>query len=82
MRLRVGLYVIFIKMSSVDLGIHHYEMRINNAIVYNVQSYFLFISITFAMPGADPGFLETGFLCIMVWAVRFADLISFFLNIP
>ena len=32
--------------------------------------------------GADPGFLESGFVCIKVWGVRFADFISFFLNIP
>ena len=30
--------------------------------------------------GADPGFLERGF--IKVWVVRFDDFISFFLNIP
>ena len=33
-----------------------------------------------ASSGADPGFLESGFICIMVWG--FADFISFFLNIP
>ena len=32
--------------------------------------------------GADPGFLEWGFICIKGWGVRFADFISFFLNIP
>ena len=32
--------------------------------------------------GADPGFLERGFICIMVWEGRFADFISFYLNIP
>ena len=31
--------------------------------------------------GADPGFLERGFICIKVW-VRFGDFISFFLNVP
>ena len=35
-----------------------------------------------AIVGADPGFLERGFICIKVWGVRFADFISFFLNIP
>ena len=33
-------------------------------------------------PGADPGFLERGFICIKVLGVRFADFISFFFNIP
>ena len=32
--------------------------------------------------GADPGFLERGFICIKRWGVRFADFTSFFLNIP
>ena len=32
--------------------------------------------------GADPGFLEMGFICIKVWGACFADFISFFLNIP
>ena len=27
--------------------------------------------------GADPGFLEKGFICIKVWEVRFADLTHF-----
>ena len=31
--------------------------------------------------GVDPGFLERGFVCIKVWGIRFADFISFFLNI-
>ena len=31
--------------------------------------------------GADPGFLERGFICIKVRKVCFADLVSFFLNI-
>ena len=35
-----------------------------------------------AVAGADPGFLEGGFICIKVWGVRFADFVSFFLNIP
>ena len=32
----------------------------------------------------DPGYLERGFICtcIKVWGFRFADFISFFLNIP
>ena len=29
----------------------------------------------------DPGFLERVFICIKVWGVRFADFISFLLNI-
>ena len=33
-----------------------------------------------AYTGADPGFLERGFICIKVWRVRFADFISFLLN--
>ena len=33
-------------------------------------------------PGADPGFLERGFVCIKVRGVHFADFISLFLNIP
>ena len=37
-------------------------------------------------PGADPGFLEREFICInaayKVWVVRFANFVSFFLNIP
>ena len=32
--------------------------------------------------GADPGFLERGFLCIKVLGVPFAYFILFFLNIP
>ena len=32
--------------------------------------------------GADPGFLERGFICIKGVGLRFADFISFFLNIP
>ena len=32
--------------------------------------------------GADQGFLERGFISIKVWVVRFADFITFFLNIP
>ena len=33
--------------------------------------------------GVDPGFLEKGFICIKGWGgVRFANFISFFLNIP
>ena len=32
--------------------------------------------------GRNPGFLERGFICINVWAVRFAEFISFFLNSP
>ena len=32
--------------------------------------------------GADLGFLERGFVFIKVWGFRFAELISFFLNIP
>ena len=32
--------------------------------------------------GADPGFLERGFICIEMWGVGFVDFISFFLNIP
>ena len=28
--------------------------------------------------GADPGFLEKGFIRIKVWGVHFADFISFF----
>ena len=31
--------------------------------------------------GEDQGFLEKGFICISLWGVRFADFISFFLNI-
>ena len=31
--------------------------------------------------GTDPGFLEKGFRCVKEWG-RFADFISFFLNIP
>ena len=31
--------------------------------------------------GADLGFLARGFICINVCGVRFADFISFFLNI-
>ena len=30
---------------------------------------------------SDPGFLERGFIHIKKWGVRFADFISFFLNI-
>ena len=30
----------------------------------------------------DPGILEKGFIYMKVWRVCFADLISFFLNIP
>ena len=30
--------------------------------------------------GADPGFLERGFICRKGWEVRFADFTSFFLN--
>ena len=30
---------------------------------------------------AMPGFQETGFICMVVWAVRSADFISFFLVI-
>ena len=33
-------------------------------------------------PGADPGFLERGFILYKGVVVRFADFISFFLNIP
>ena len=33
-------------------------------------------------PGADPGFLERGFICIKVWGFRFAFTISFCFNIP
>ena len=33
------------------------------------------------MTGADPRFLERGFICIKVWGVRFADFISFFFKI-
>ena len=36
----------------------------------------------FAMVGADPGFLESGFICIKEGGVRIAGFISFFLNIP
>ena len=32
--------------------------------------------------GADPGFLERGFIYIKVWGVRFVYFISFCLNIP
>ena len=32
--------------------------------------------------GLDQGFLERGFICIKVWGIRFADFISFFLNVP
>ena len=39
--------------------------------------------------GADPGFLERGFICLKLWGGGggggggcFADFISFFLNIP
>ena len=32
-------------------------------------------------PGADPGCLERGFRCVLKEGVRFADFISFFLNI-
>ena len=32
-------------------------------------------------PGADPGFLEKGFICTKVWGSLY-DFISFFLNIP
>ena len=31
--------------------------------------------------GADPGFLDWGFVCIKVWVGRIADIVSFFLNI-
>ena len=31
---------------------------------------------------AGPGFLERRFICIKIWGFRFADFISFFLNIP
>ena len=37
----------------------------------------------FSCTVADPGFLERGFIiCINVLGVRFADFISFFLNVP
>ena len=39
----------------------------------------------FKMPwnaGADKGFLEKGLRCVKKGGVRFADFISFFLNIP
>ena len=32
-------------------------------------------------PGADPGFLEMGIICITEWGFHFADFISFFLDI-
>ena len=33
-------------------------------------------------PGADPGFLEKGFIFIKVWGVHLADFVSFFLKYP
>ena len=33
-------------------------------------------------PGADPGFLERGFIYTKVRGGRFADFLLFFLNIP
>ena len=39
--------------------------------------YFIFL------PGADPGFLERGFICIIeVWGVRLADFFGVFLFLP
>ena len=35
----------------------------------------------YATPGVDPEFLKRGFLCIKVKVVRYANSISFFLNI-
>ena len=32
-------------------------------------------------PGADPGFLERGFICVMVWGFALLILSYFFLNI-
>ena len=41
-----------------------------------------FDTIKTGLSGADPGFLKRGFICINEWGFCFADLISFFLNIP
>ena len=41
----------------------------------------IFILIGATVTGADPGFLERGFIFRNVWGFCFADIISFSLNI-
>ena len=41
-----------------------------------------FFQITARTAGADPGFLERGFIMNKGVGVSYADFISFFLNIP
>ena len=53
-------------------------------IIFNIPSFLqaIWIVLRYAkIPGADPGFLERGFICIKVCGVCYADLISFLLNI-
>ena len=51
--------------------------------MYTLESYQKLLA---CFSGDDPGFLERGFICIKVYmgagGARFADSISFFLNIP
>ena len=62
--------------------LEHNKVKLNN---YGTQKMFHNLQTT---RGADKGFLERGFISIMVcvWGggvvIRFADLISFVLNIP
>ena len=54
--------------------------------VWDVSTDFLFRGVSvdrrlWMFARADPGSLERGLICIKVWVVRFADFISFFLNI-
>ena len=52
-----------------------------NKRAYNLRAWFCGSSRN-GVTGADPEFLESGFICIKVWGVLFADFISFVLNIP
>ena len=49
--------------------------------IYVLQKVVLY-SVASSNAGADPGFLERGFVCINVLGANFADFISLFLNIP
>ena len=54
----------------------------NDPIPPAIQQMLLVLQVCNSSTGADPGFLERGFICIKIWGVRFADFISFFFNIP
>ena len=90
-----GLHTTFSKCSKIlntsCLSLYRKQLtkaliRLNGSAGSSAPLFFACNKVRFshieAHTGADPGFLERGFICINVWGVRFADLISFFLNIP